>query len=141
MMKKILIVSLIIGCISFKKEDDSINLYIQSLRLYLSDIKTDTIYVMKCFDIKLPAKLGKFNVIDIENSRQNIIKEKGALYAIKIMPIKLRNEIVEIGLTEYFVKEENNDRIMSNSGSEIFSYRYDKSSHRYKLIKRTKNAF
>lgn len=140
-MKKILIVSLIIGCISFKKEDDSINLYIQSLRLYLSDIKTDTIYVMKCFDIKLPAKLGKFNVIDIENSRQNIIKEKGALYAIKIMPIKLRNEIVEIGLTEYFVKEENNDRIMSNSGSEIFSYRYDKSSHRYKLIKRTKNAF
>lgn len=140
-MKKILIVCLIIGCISFKKEDDSINLYIQSLRLYLSDIKTDTIYVMKCFDIRLPAKLGKFNVIDIENSRQNIIKEKGALYAIKIMPIKLRNEIVEIGLTEYFVKEENNDRIMSNSGSEIFSYRYDKSSHRYKLIKRTKNAF
>ena len=140
-MKKILIVCLIIGCISFKQEDDSINLYIQSLRLYLSDIKTDTIYVMKCFDIKLPSKLGRLNIVDIENSRQNIIKERGALYAIKISPIKLRNEIVEIGLTEYFVKEENDERIMSNSGSEIFSYQYDKPLHRYKLIKRTKNSF
>jgi hypothetical protein len=140
-MKKILIVCLIIGCISFKQEDDSINLYIQSLRLYLSDIKTDTIYVMKCFDIKLPSKLGRLNIVDIENSRQNIIKERGALYAIKISPIKLRNEIVEIGLTEYFVKEENDKRIMSNSGSEIFSYLYDKPSQRYKLIKRTKNSF
>jgi hypothetical protein len=96
---------------------------------------------MKCFDIKLPAKLVRINIIDIENSSKNIIKERGALYAIKIAPIKLRIEIVEIGLTEYFVKEENDERIMSNSGSEIFSYQYDKPLYRYKLIKRTKNSF
>ena len=110
------------------------------MQLYLGTIKTDTVYVLKCYDIKLPSKIGRYNIIDIENSDRNLIKEKGSLYAIKVMPIELKKDTIEITLIEYLVSEENNERLMKNSGSQVFSYKYYTAKRQYKLIRRTKNA-
>jgi len=139
-MRPLLILLICFFC-SFKSEEDTVSLYKQSLQLYLGTIKTDTVYVLKCYDIKLPSKVGRYNIIDIENSDRNLIKEKGSLYAIKVMPIELKRDTIEITLIEYLVSEENNERLMKNSGSQVFSYKYDKAKQQYKLFKRTKNAF
>jgi hypothetical protein len=69
---------------------------------------------------------------------RNVIKEKSSLYAIKIMPMGLEKGTVEVTLIDYFVSEENNERVMKNSGSQVFSYIYDAAKSKYKLIKRTK---
>lgn len=123
-----------------KADDETASVYRQSLQLYLSNSKADTVYVLKCFDIKLPSKVGKYYIIDIENSSRNLIKEKGSLYAVKVMPIELKKKTIEVTLVEFLVSEENNERLMQNSGSQTFSYRYDAAVGKYKLVKRTKNS-
>lgn len=126
--------------VSFKSDEETENIYKQSLQLYLGNTKTDTVYILKCFDIKLPSKIGRYNIIDIENSDRNLLKEKGSLYAIKVMPIVLKKDTIVITLIEYLVSEENNERLIKNSGSQVFRFKYNAVSRRYKLISRTKNS-
>jgi len=126
--------------VAMKADDETERIYIQSLKLYLSVAKTDTVYVVKCFDIKLPSKAGKYFIIDIENSDRNLIKEKGSLYVIKFMPLELKKNTIEVTLVEFLVSEENNERLFQNLGSQTFSYKYEPALGKYKLIKRTKNT-
>jgi hypothetical protein len=139
-MKLLMIILAFYSFASLKTDDETASIYRQSLQLYLSNTKADTVYVLKCFDIKLPSKVGKCYIMDIENSGGNLIKEKGSIYAVKVMPIELKKNIIEVTLVEFLVSEENNERRMQNSGSQTFSYKYDTAVGEYKLIKRTKNA-
>jgi hypothetical protein len=139
-MKILMAVLVFCSFVAMKADDESERIYIQSLQLYLSNAKTDTVYVLKCFDIKLPSKVGKHYIIDIENSDRNLIKEKGSLYAVKVMPIELKKNTIVVTLVEFLVSEENNERLLQNSGSQTFSYKYDAALGKYKLIKRKMNT-
>jgi len=120
------------------KNDDTINIYTQALKSYIGNTKVDTLYILKCQDIKIPEKIGKQVLIDIEASEKNWVKQKGTLNAVKIMPIKVDKDFIEITLTDFVLTMENNERVMRNFGSVTFIYKYDISQKKYNLIKKTK---
>jgi hypothetical protein len=69
---------------------------------------------LKCPDINIPEKIGRIAIIDIESSEVDLIKQKGILNAVKLMPIELNKNVIEITLVDFVLTEENKERIMKN---------------------------
>jgi hypothetical protein len=140
MRNVIAIITLLIITMSFKSNTDNTLLYKQSLLNHLSKIKTDTVYILKCFDIELPSKVGKYNIVDISENTNSFLKDKPSLYAIKLMPVEMNRGIIEITLIDYILKLKTDEILMSNTGSEIYSYKYESKSRKYTLLKKSKNT-
>ena len=124
--------------LSFRK-DDTVDLYRQSLKFYIGNSKVDTIYDLKCPDINIPEKIGRIAIIDIESSEVDLIKQKGILNAVKLMPIELNKNVIEITLVDFVLTEENKERIMKNFGSVTYGFQFDDAKKMYKLIKTIKH--
>lgn len=125
---------------SFRLNNDTALLYQQSLLDHLFNEKTDTVYILKCFDIELPSKIGKHTIVDINENTSAFLNGKSSLYAIKLMPIEINKGIVEIVLIDYVIKSKAGEVIMSNAGSEVYSYKYESRGNKYKLLKKSKNT-
>lgn len=125
---------------SFRLNDDSKLLYQKALLTHVSNLKTDTIYVLKCFDIELPSKIGKHTIIDISENVNSFLENSSSLYVIKVMPIELNKGNVEITLIDYILKNNAGEIAMSNTGSVIYSYKYENQTRKYKLLKKIKNT-
>lgn len=124
---------------SFRLNNDNTLLYEQSLLSHLSNVKTDTVYILKCFDIELPSKIGKYTIVDISDNTSAFIDGKSSLYAIKLMPVEMNNGTVEIILIDYVLKSDAGKVTMSNAGSVVFSYKYESKSKKYKLLQKLIN--
>ncbi len=125
---------------SFRLNNDSKLLYHQALLTHVSNLKTDTIYVLKCFDIELPSKIGKHIIVDLSENINFFMGNSTSLYAIKLMPIELNKGNVEITLIDYILKSNNDEIAMNNTGNVIYSYKYETQTGKYKLLKKTKNT-
>ena len=125
---------------SFRLNNDSKLLYHQALLTHVSNLKTDTIYVLKCFDIELPSKIGKHIIVDISENINFFMGNSTSLYAIKLMPIELNKGNVEITLIDYILKSNNDEIAMNNTGNVIYSYKYENETGKYKLLKKIKNT-
>lgn len=140
-MKTIVIAVLLSTLImSFNPISDNTLLYQQSLLNHLSIIKADTVYVLKCFDIELPSKIGKHTIIDVSGDTRSYLANNSSLYAIKLMPIEINKGAVEITFIDYVLKIDAGEIVMSNAGSVVFSYKYERQTKKYKLLKKTKNT-
>lgn len=140
-MKTIVIAVLLSTLImSFNPISDNTLLYQQSLLNHLSIIKADTVYVLKCFDIELPSKIGKHTIIDVSGDTRSYLANNSSLYAIKLMPIEMNKGAVEITFIDYVLKIDAGEIVMSNAGSVVFSYKYESQTKKYKLLKKTKNT-
>ncbi|HMO31356.1 MAG TPA: hypothetical protein PKE07_00020 [Lacibacter sp.] len=140
-MKNIVdVIFLSVVVMSFKSNKDNTMLYQQSLLLHLSNIKADTIYILKCFDTELPSKIGKHTILDISENTSSFLNGKSSLYAIKLMPVEMNKGTVEIVLVDYVIRDNAGEVMMSNAGSIVYSYRYESKSSKYKLIKKSKNT-
>ena len=140
-MKNIItIITLSVLVMSFKLNNDNTLLYQQSLLNHLSNVKTDTVYVLKCFDIELPSKIGKYTIVDVSENTSSFLISNSSLYAIKLMPIEMHKGTVEITLIDYVLKINAGEIVMSNAGSVVFSYKYENQTKKYKLLKKTKNT-
>jgi hypothetical protein len=120
--------------------DETSTLYQQSLCDHLSTLNVDTVFILKCFDIKLPSRVKNYYIVDISESPETFLKNKSDLYAIKILPIEINKGNIKIGLIDYILREEKEEVIMSYTSSENFIYKYDNRIKRYKLIERKKNT-
>ena len=125
---------------SFKSNNDNALLYQQSLQSHFSVIKADTIYVLKCPDIELPTKIGKYTIIDISNNVNNFLNNTSSLYVIKLMPIEINKGTIEIALVDYIFKNNSGEIIMSNAGSVVYSYKYESQSKKYRLVRKIENT-
>lgn len=123
--------------ISFKPSDN-ILLYKQALLDHIINLNSDTIYIIKCFDIEFPSVIGKYKIVDISDNPNSHIDSKYSLYAIKIMPIEIQDGIIEISLVDYILKRKDNEVFMSNAGGVAYCYKYERKS--YKLISKSKNT-
>jgi hypothetical protein len=140
-MKNLITVVILSGLImSFKLNSDNTLLYQQSLLSHLSNVKTDTVYILKCFDIELPPKIGKYTIVDISGNTSAFLNGKSSLYAIKLMPVEMNKGAVEIILIDYVLKSNAGEVVMGNTGSVVFSYKYQGQSKKYKLLKKSKNT-
>ena len=138
-MKTIIIAVLLSTLImSFNPISDNSLLYQQSLLNHLSIIKADTVYVLKCFDIELPSKIGKYTIIDVSGDTRSYLANNSSLYAIKLMPIEMNKGAVEITFIDYVLKIDAGEIVMSNAGGVVFSYKYESQTKKYKLLKKTK---
>ncbi|MEO6638381.1 MAG: hypothetical protein ABIN25_08895 [Ginsengibacter sp.] len=140
MKNTIAVVVLSVLVMSFKINKDNTLLYQQSLLRHLSNIKTDTVYILKCFDIELPSKIGKHTIVDISENTSTFLNGKSSLYAIKLMPVEMNRGTVEIVLIDYVIKGNAGEVIMSNTGSVVYSYKYESKSNKYTLLKKSKNT-
>lgn len=125
---------------SFRLNNDSKLLYRQALLTHISNLKTDTIYVLKCFDIELPSKIDKHIIVDISENINFFLGNSSSLYVIKLMPIELNKGNVEITLIDYILKSNNGEIAMNNTGNVIYSYKYENETGKYKLLKKIKNT-
>lgn len=125
---------------SFRLNNDTALLYQRSLLNHLSNEKTDTVYILKCFDVELPSKIGKHTIVDISENTSTFLNVKSSLHAIKIMPVEINKGIVEITLIDYVIKSNAGDVIMSNAGSVVYRYIYESRVNKYKLLKKSKNT-
>jgi hypothetical protein len=140
-MKNIITVVLLsILIMSFNPKNDNTLLYQQSLLNHLSDVKTDTVYILKCFDIELPSKIGKYTIVDVSGDIRSFLVNNSSLYAIKLMPIEINKGAVEITLIDYILKIDAGEIVMSNAGSAVFSYKYESQTKKYRLLKKSKNT-
>lgn len=140
-MKNSIIVILLAGVImSFGFNSDNTLLYQQSLLNHFSKIKPDTVYVLKCSDIDLPSKIGKHIIIDISENVNALLKNTSSLFAVKLMPVEVNKETLEITLIDFILKNGSNRVIMNNAGSVVYSYKYDSRIKKYKLLKKTENT-
>ncbi len=136
---KILIIVVVLSIImSFKLDSDNSLLYQQSLLNHLSKVKTDTIYIFKCFDIDLPYAVEGHYIVDISENTSSFLDGKSSLYAIKLMPIQVNKGIVEITLVDYMLINNLGEIQMSNTGSVSFSYKYK--NNKYKFLNKTKST-
>lgn len=140
MRKIIAIITFLIIAVSFKSSTDNSLLYKQSLLNHLSKAKTDTVYILKCFDIELPTQIGKFTIVDISENTNSFLKGKPSLYAIKLMPVEMNKGVTEITLVDYIIKIKTGEVVMSNTGSEVYSFKYESKSRKYTLLKKLKNT-
>ena len=125
---------------SLKSNNDSYLLCQQALLNHLSNLNTDTVYVLKCFDIELPSKIGKYTVIDISENTSSFLKEKSSLCAIKLLPIEINKGNIEITLIDYVLECNDGKILMSNAGSVIYCYKFESQTRKYKLLKEIKNT-
>jgi hypothetical protein len=125
---------------SFGFNSDNTLLYQQSLLNHFSKIKPDTVYVLKCSDIDLPSKIGKHIIIDISENVNALLKNTSSLFAVKLMPVEVNKETLEITLIDFILKNGSNRVIMNNAGSVVYSYKYDSRIKKYKLLKKTENT-
>ena len=95
---RIIILSIII--MSFSFNNDNKLLYKQALTSHISNLKADTVFVLKCFDIELPKHIGSCIVIDITENANSFLSNSPSLYAIKLMPIEINKGNVEITLID-----------------------------------------
>lgn len=115
------------------------SVYKKAILLHFNSVNADTIYIMKCIEIELPSKVGKHNIVELNNV-VNDIKGKDKLYAVKLMPIQLNNANIDVVLIDYLIENKNDEGInLANSGSEVFTFRYDAKLNSYKLINRKKD--
>lgn len=135
----LLIISFIPIFMSFTSDEENMNLYKQSLQFHYSDVDTDTAYIIKCFDIELPQRIGKIVIVYIDNNAINILKDHNSLYVVKVMPLQVNKGDIEVVLVDFVLEETNGEVFMSNTGSEVFTYRYSKKEKKYKLINRLRN--
>ena len=141
-MKKVynfFLLSVLFGTLSYKFMSDTATLYRQSLLSHLSGFKIDSVYLIKCSDIELPAKIGSIALIEL-NDVKGILKSKESVYAIKLLPIALNKDRIEITIIDFIITLKKDEIIMSNAGSEVFVYIYDNQVSRYKLLRRFKNT-
>ncbi|NCI50652.1 hypothetical protein GWC95_12005 [Sediminibacterium roseum] len=89
----------------------------------------------------MPSKVGRFQIVDFENSKSNLVKDKGAIHAIKIMPMEINKGVIEITLVDFLISDEKGERILVNSGSQTFSYKYNSANKQYVLINKTRHSF
>jgi hypothetical protein len=129
--------NIVLMSLTKSNETETSNLYLQSLCHHLYSINIDTVYIFKSFDIELPLKIKKHQIIDISDNPESFLKDKKNIYVIKLMPVEVNNKgDIEIGLIDYILEKEGDELIMSNAGSEVFIYRYNKKAQKYKLIDR-----
>lgn len=140
MKNTIAVIFLSVVVMSFKVNKDNTVLYQKSLVLHLSNIKADTVYILKCFDTELPSKIGKHTIVDISENTSSFLNGKSSLNAIKLMPVEMNKGTVEIVLVDYVIRDNAGEVIMSNAGSVIYSYKYESKSSKYTLIKKSKNT-
>lgn len=140
MKNTIAVIILSVVVMSFKVNKDNTVLYQKSLMLHLSNIKADTVYILKCFDTELPSKIGKHTIVDISENTSSFLNGKSSLYAIKLMPVEMNKGTVEIVLVDYVIRDNAGEVIMSNAGSVIYSYKYESKNSKYTLIKKSKNT-
>ncbi len=132
------IVFLLIVIMSFKLKTDNVLLYKQSLISHVSTVNADTIYILKCSDIELPSKIGKYTIVDISENTSLFLNNKLSLYAIKLTPVEISRGTIEIILVDYIIQNNAGEVMMSNTGSVIYSYKYESKSNRYTLVKKVK---
>lgn len=125
---------------SFRYSNDNKLLYQQALTNHISNLKADTVFVLKCFDIELPSKIGKCIIVDISENVSSFLNNSPSLYAIKLMPIEVNKGSVEITLIDYLLKNNAGEIAMTNTGSVIYSYKYESQTKKYKLLKTAKNT-
>lgn len=140
MKNLITVVLLSIFVMSFKPQNDSTLLYQQSLQNHLANVKIDTVYILKCFDIELPSQVGVYTIVDISENTTSFLLNRTSLYAIKIMPLEIHNGSIEITLIDYVLKIDKGEIVMSNTGSIVFSYKYDSQTKKYKLLKKSRHT-
>jgi len=123
---------------SFSINERNKDLYTESILQHLSEMENDTVYVLHDFKIELPAKVGKFYLVSIdENKIRNILDKKESFYAMKLLPLERKNNYVQIRIVDFLIEymdETKNDIAFINTGSEIFKYKLKK--NKYKLIYR-----
>lgn len=141
MKSTIIIIALWVLSMSFTKQSDNALLYQQTLLNHLPNAATDTVFILKCFDIEIPAKIGRHAIVDVSDNASSFIDKNSSLYAVKLMPIELRKGVIEITLVDYVLKNNAGEITMSNTGSVVFSYTYDNQNKRYRLLKKSKNTF
>ncbi len=120
MKNLITVVVLLVLIMSFKLKSDNTLLYQQSLLSHLSNLKSDTVYILKCFDIELPSKIGKYTIVDLSENTSIFLNGKSSLYAIKLMPIEMNKGAIEITFIDYVLKSNAGEVVMGNTGSVIF---------------------
>ena len=125
---------------SFSFNNDNKLLYKQALTSHISNLKADTVFVLKCFDIELPKHIGSCIVIDITENANSFLSNSPSLYAIKLMPIEINKGNVEITLIDYILRKNNAEIEMSNTGGIIYRYKYEIQTKKYKLLKKIKNT-
>lgn len=125
---------------SFKLYNDNATLYQRTLLNHFTCLKTDTIYILKYFDIDLPSKIGKCIVVDVSENTSSFINANSSLYAVKLMPIEMNKGVAEITLIDYVLRKSGDEVIMSNTSSVVFSYKYDSQSKEYRLLKKVKHS-
>jgi hypothetical protein len=140
-MKNMIAVVLTALTMSFRFNNDNALLYQQSLLDHISKEDIDTVYVLKCFDIELPSKIGKHIIVDISENTGSFLHSNPSLSAIKLMPVEMNKGIIEIALIDYVIKNNRaGELIMSNTGSVVYSYKYERSTKKYILLKKSKKS-
>jgi hypothetical protein len=140
-MKYLLFLTISIINMPIENSDETSTLYQQSLYAHLSTLDIDTVFILKCFDIKLPSRVKHYHIIDISENPKIFLKTKSDLYAIKILPIEIDKGNIKIGLIDYILREDEGEIMMGYASSESFIYKYNSKSKQYKLIKREKHTF
>ena len=125
--------------ISFKPSDN-ILLYKQALLDHMINSNSDTTYILKCFDIEIPSVIEKYRIVDISDNPNSFIDNKNSLYVVKIMPIEIKDGVLEITLIDYILESRDYEVIMNNAGSVVYCYKYERKFKKYKLISKIKNT-
>lgn len=125
---------------SFTFKSDNNLLYQKALLNHFSKTNTDTIYILKGFDIEIPSKVGKYTIIDISDNTKSFIVNKPSLYAVKLMPIEMNNGIIEITLIDYVIKIDGSEVLLYNNGSAVYSYKYEIRKKKYMFLRKESHA-
>lgn len=120
------------------KFSDNESLYKRSLIYHLSQLKLDTLYVIKCDEITLPLTIKNYKVVEVKNF-QDALKGKESLYAVKVMPFEIKSGDIGVTLIDYVLRDENGEIMMNHTGSSTYVYRYSSKSKQYQLLRRIKN--